>query len=80
MVRDTLVFTPLVMGLGLALLYWVVGRIVPIVIGAVAMSTVVIACVGLVAALGLPYTLVTAMIRPCCPPTRSAISCISMRR
>lgn len=62
MVRDTLVFTPLVMGLGLALLYWVVGRIVPIVIGAVAMSTVVIACVGLVAALGLPYTLVTAMI------------------
>ncbi|AMO38861.1 efflux RND transporter permease subunit [Thauera humireducens] len=62
MVRDTLVFTPLVMGLGLALLYWVVGRIVPIVIGAVAMSTVVIACVGLIAALGLPYTLVTAMI------------------
>lgn len=62
MVRDTLVFTPLVMSLGLALLYWVVGRIVPIVIGAVAMSTVVIACVGLIAALGLPYTLVTAMI------------------
>lgn len=62
MVRDTLVFTPLVMGLGLALLYWVVGRIVPIVIGAVAMSTVVVACVGLIAALGLPYTLVTAMI------------------
>jgi hypothetical protein len=62
MLRDTLVFTPLVMALGLALLYWVVGRIVPVVLGAVAMSTSVVACVGLIAAIGQPYTLVTAMV------------------
>lgn len=62
MLRDTLVFTPLVMGLGLALLYWVVGRIIPVLIGAAAMSTAVTICVALIAALGQPYTLVTAMV------------------
>lgn len=62
MLRDTIVFTPLVMGLGLALLYWVVGRVIPVVIGAVAMSTSVIACVALIALIGQPYTLVTAMV------------------
>lgn len=62
MLRDTLVFTPLVMGLGLALLYWVVGRIIPVVIGAVAMSTTVTMSVAIIAVLGQPYTLVTAMV------------------
>ncbi|QDF98576.1 RND transporter [Azoarcus sp. DD4] len=62
MLRDTVVFTPLVMTLGLLLLYWVVGRIVPVLIGAVAMGVVVVACVALMAALGQPYTLVTAMV------------------
>ena len=62
MLRDTLVFTPLVMGLGLALMYWVVGRIIPVLIGAAAMSTAVTMCVGLIALLGQPYTLVTAMV------------------
>jgi predicted RND superfamily exporter protein len=62
MLHDTLLFTPLVMGLGLLLLYWVVGRVVPVVIGAVAMSTVVVVCVGMLAAIGQPYTLVTAML------------------
>ncbi len=62
MLRDTLVFTPLVMGLGLALLYWVVGRVIPVIIGAVAMSTSVVVCVALIALLGKPYTLVTAMV------------------
>lgn len=62
MLRDTMVFTPLVMALGLALLYWVVGRVVPVLLGAVAMSTTVVACVGLIAAIGQPYTLVTAML------------------
>jgi len=61
MLHDTLLFTPLVMGLGLLLLYWVVGRLAPVVIGAVAMSTVVVVCVGLIAAVGQHYTLVTAM-------------------
>ncbi|WP_200959380.1 efflux RND transporter permease subunit [Hydrogenophaga sp. Root209] len=62
MLRDTIVFTPLVMGLGLALLYWVVGRVIPVIIGAVAMSTSVVVCVALIALLGKPYTLVTAMV------------------
>lgn len=62
MLRDTLVFTPMVMSLGLILLYWVVGRIVPVVIGAVAMSTAVVICVALISAIGQPYTLVTAMV------------------
>lgn len=62
MLRDTLVFTPMVMSLGLILLYWVVGRIVPVVIGAVAMSTAVVTCVALISAIGQPYTLVTAMV------------------
>jgi len=62
MLRDTVVFTPLVMGLGLALLYWVVGRIIPVLIGAAAMSTSVVLCVALIALLGQPYTLVTAMV------------------
>lgn len=62
MLHDSLVFTPLVMALGLALLYWVVGRPLPVLFGAAAMSTTVVASVGLIAALGQPYTLVTAMI------------------
>lgn len=62
MVHDTLVFTPLVMTLGLLLLYWVVGRVVPVVLGGVAMGTAVVACVAMIAAIGKPYTLVTAMV------------------
>ncbi|MFN3984442.1 MAG: efflux RND transporter permease subunit [Rhodocyclaceae bacterium] len=62
MLEDSVRFTPIVMGLGLLLMYWIVGRPWPIVIGAVAMSTVVVSAVGLMAAVGRPYTLVTAMI------------------
>lgn len=62
MMGDSMRFTPIVMGLGLALMYWIVGRPWPVVIGAIAMSTVVISCVGLIAAIGQPYTLVTAML------------------
>ncbi len=62
MLRDTAVFTPLVMSLGLLLLYWVVGRLIPVVLGGVAMGTAVVACVALIAASGQPYTLVTAMV------------------
>lgn len=62
MLRDTLVFTPLVMSLGLGLLYWVVGRIIPVLIGAAAMSTAVTMSVAIIALLGQPYTLVTAMV------------------
>lgn len=62
MTQDSIMFTPLVVILGLELLLWVVGRFRPMAIGAVAMSTVVVSCVALIAALGQPYTLVTAMV------------------
>ncbi|WP_082878185.1 RND family transporter [Methylobacillus sp. MM3] len=61
MLQDSALFTPLVVIMGLLLLRWVVGRTPPVVIGAVGMSTVVISCVALIAAIGRPYTLVTAM-------------------
>jgi uncharacterized protein len=62
MIQDSIMFTPLVFFLGLELLLWVVGRVKPVVIGAVAMSTVVVSAVALISALGQPYTLVTAMV------------------
>ncbi|NRF66489.1 MMPL family transporter [Aquincola sp. S2] len=60
--RDTATFVPLTVGIGLALLWWVVGRIRPVVIGAVAMSTVVLPVVGAIAAFNQPYTMATAII------------------
>jgi predicted RND superfamily exporter protein len=62
MIQDSIMFTPLVFALGLELLLWVVGRFRPMVIGAIAMSTVVVSCVALISAVGQPYTLVTAMV------------------
>lgn len=62
MQQDSITFTPLVVSMGLLLLLWVVGRVVPVAIGAVAMSTVTVSCVGLISALGQPYTLITAMV------------------
>lgn len=60
--HDTVLFTPLVMAMGLGLLLWMVGRLAPVVIGAVAVSTVVVSTIALIAAMGQPYTLVTAMV------------------
>ncbi len=62
MMRDSMMFTPPLVTLGLLLLWWVVGRIAPVVIGAVAMSTVTVSCVALISAMGQPYTLVAAML------------------
>jgi hypothetical protein len=62
MMRDSMMFTPPVVMLGLLLLWWVVGRIAPVVIGAVAMSTVTVSSVALISVMGQPYTLVAAMI------------------
>lgn len=62
MIQDSIMFTPLVFALGLELLLWVVGRFRPMLIGAVAMSTVVVSCVALISAVSQPYTLVTAMV------------------
>jgi len=60
--HDTLLFVPLTSVIGLALLGWVVGRLRPVVIGAVAMSTVVLPTVAAIAASGQPYTMATAII------------------
>jgi hypothetical protein len=62
MLRDSLLFIPITSALGLLLLWWVVGRAVPVVLAVIAMSTVVLAAVGALVALGKPYTLVTAMV------------------
>ena len=60
--RDTAVFVPLTVALGLALLWWVVGRPRPVLVGAVAMSTVVAPTVGAIALAGQPYTMATAIL------------------
>lgn len=62
MLHDSMVFTPMVVVMGLVLLLWVVGRLIPVIIGGVALSTVVVSCVALISAMGKPYTLVTAMV------------------
>lgn len=64
MLVDTTALLPIVMGLSLLLLYWVVGRLAPVVIGAVTMVTTITVTVATSAYLGKPYTLVTAMVPP----------------
>lgn len=64
MLADTTALLPIVMGLSVLLLFWVVGRIPPVAIGAVAMATTIASAIGLIAWLGKPYTLVTAMVPP----------------
>ena len=64
MLVDSAVLIPLTMAVGLALLVWVVGRPAPVIIGAVAMSVVVLPTIGILAAIGQPFTLVMAMVPP----------------
>ena len=59
---DSMLFVPLTSVIGLALLGWVVGRLRPVVIGAVAMSTVVLPTLAAIAAFGQPYTMATAIL------------------
>ncbi len=60
--QDTLRFVPLTVVVGLGLLFWVVGRVRPVVIGGVAMSTVVLPVVAGIAASGQPYTMASAIL------------------
>ncbi len=60
--NDSLMFVPLTVGIGLLLLWWVVGRWRPMVIGAMAMLAVVMPTVAVIAATGQPYTMVTAIL------------------
>ncbi len=60
--RDSAIFIPLTFLIGMGLLWWVVGRIRPVLIGGLAMAVVVAASVAGLVAAGQPYTPVTAMI------------------
>jgi predicted RND superfamily exporter protein len=60
--EDTNLFLPLTVALGLVLLFWVVGRLRPVVIGTVAMSTVILPVLAGIAAFGKPHTMVTAIL------------------
>lgn len=62
LMRDSRVFVPLTVAIGLALLGWVVGRLRPVIIGGVAMSTVVLPILAGVALSGQPYTMATAIL------------------
>lgn len=64
MLVDTSALIPMVMGLGVVLLLWVVGRPAPVIIGAIAMGTVMSSAIAFSVLLGKPYTLVTAMVPP----------------
>jgi predicted RND superfamily exporter protein len=60
--RDSAIFIPLTVVIGMALLWWVVGRVRPMVVGGLAMGTVVSASVAGLVMSGQPYTPITAMI------------------
>jgi predicted RND superfamily exporter protein len=64
MLVDTAANLPVTFTIAIALMAWVVGRAAPVIIGAIAMSTVVTISVATLAVIGQPYTLVTAMIPP----------------
>ncbi|MGB9128022.1 MAG: MMPL family transporter [Thiobacillus sp.] len=60
--RDSAIFIPLTVFIGLVLMWWVVGRIRPMIIGGLAMGAVVGVSVAGIVASGQPYTPITAMI------------------
>ena len=60
--RDSAIFIPLTVVIGLVLMWWVVGRVRPVIIGGLAMGTVVSASVAGLVIVGQPYTPITAMI------------------
>ncbi|MBA3625625.1 MAG: RND transporter, partial [Methylibium sp.] len=59
---DSVSFVPLTVAIGLLLLWWVVGRVRPVLIGAIAMASVVLPTIGAIAASGQPYTMATAIL------------------
>lgn len=60
--QDTMRFVPLTVTIGLLLLFWVVGRLKPVLIGGVAMSTTVMPVVAGIALAGQPYTMASAIL------------------
>jgi uncharacterized protein len=61
-ISDSMLFMPLTALIGLALLGWVVGRWRPVLIGAVAMSTVTLPVIACISVSGHPYTMATAIL------------------
>lgn len=59
---DTNLLVPLTVAIGLLLLAWVVGRLRPVIIGAMAMSTAVLPTIAAISVTGQPYTLVSAIL------------------
>jgi predicted RND superfamily exporter protein len=59
---DTKNFMPLTVAISLGLLAWVVGRLRPVVIGGLAMSTVVLPTIAAIGVAGQPYTMATAIL------------------
>lgn len=64
MLADSAALIPLTMAIGIGLLIWVVGRPAPVIIGAVAMGTVVLPSLAVLVAIGKPFTFVIAMVPP----------------
>lgn len=60
--RDSAIFIPLTVAIGLALMGWVVGRVRPVIVGGLAMAMVVSVSVAGIVLSGQPYTPITAMI------------------
>lgn len=60
--RDSAIFIPLTIFIGLALMWWVVGRIRPVIVGGLAMGTVASVSVAGIVVAGQPYSPITAMI------------------
>ena len=64
MLADSAALIPLTVAIGIALLIWVVGRPAPVIIGAVAMMTVVLPSLAVLVVIGKPFTFVMAMVPP----------------
>jgi uncharacterized protein len=60
--KDSATFVPLTVAIGLLLMWWVVGRWRPVVIGGIAMSTVILPVIGAISIAGQPYTMATAIL------------------
>lgn len=64
MLRDSLVFIPATMAMGLALIWWLFRRPLAVVLALAAIATSAALAVAVVALWGRPYTLVASMIPP----------------
>lgn len=59
---DTKKFMPITVALGLALMWWVIGRIKPVVLSSVAMTAVLLPTIAGIAISGQPYTMATSIL------------------